>query len=109
MRVWHLSGMNAFDEYAYGIRHDSPPTGLTIALTKCSNKFWDDYDYPINKLIFILGYKCFVRDVLYTFHPAGVIHFDIFPVLASSHPIYPEVKNVCTFPADVVSQPHLCA
>ena len=23
-----INGMNAFDEYAYGIRHDSPPTVL---------------------------------------------------------------------------------
>ena len=36
IRVWYsalvrkpqINGMNAFDEYAYGIRHDSPPTGL---------------------------------------------------------------------------------
>ena len=30
--VWlgnrQINGMNAFDEYAYGIRHDSPPTVL---------------------------------------------------------------------------------
>ena len=28
VRNQEINGMNAFDEYAYGIRHDSPPTVL---------------------------------------------------------------------------------
>ena len=28
LRNRQINGMNAFDEYVYGIRHDSPPTVL---------------------------------------------------------------------------------